>query len=163
MLRQYLLSVVHRYVYLSLAGRQHRQIFSERVTGGGRQPLVAQRAHAAVVLLHQDGHRMRKYHRAKLGIKLKHPLLLLLIGHPAQVLNLVKMFPTASLLALSYAAVVYAQQAGTLTAETHPKLSVSTCTSGGSCTSSTQTVVLDANWRWVHSTSSATNCYTGKL
>ena len=88
-------------------------------------------------------------------------LLLLLIGFPTQAFILVNMFPAASLLALSYAAVVYAQQAGTLTAETHPKLSVSTCTSGGSCTSATQSVVLDANWRWVHSTSGSTNCYTG--
>ncbi|VDC00014.1 unnamed protein product [Peniophora sp. CBMAI 1063] len=71
------------------------------------------------------------------------------------------MFPTTALISLTLAAVAYAQQAGTLTAETHPKLSVSTCTSSGSCTASTQSVVLDANWRWVHSTSGATNCYTG--
>lgn len=72
------------------------------------------------------------------------------------------MFPTTALLSLTLAAVAYAQQAGTLTAETHPKLSVSTCTSSGSCTATTQSVVLDANWRWVHSTSDSTNCYTGE-
>jgi cellulose 1,4-beta-cellobiosidase len=53
-----------------------------------------------------------------------------------------------------------AQQVGTLTAETHPPLTVSTCTSSG-CTTSAQSIVLDANWRWLHSTSGSTNCYTG--
>ncbi|KAJ1567359.1 hypothetical protein HK405_006265 [Cladochytrium tenue] len=54
-----------------------------------------------------------------------------------------------------------AQNAGTLTAETHPKLTVSTCTVAGGCTASTQSVVLDANWRWLHSVTGSTNCYTG--
>ncbi|CAL5873041.1 uncharacterized protein PFLUO_LOCUS7310 [Penicillium psychrofluorescens] len=58
-------------------------------------------------------------------------------------------------------ATVNAQQAGTLTAETHPSLTWSRCTSGGSCTSQTGSVVIDANWRWVHSVNSSTNCYTG--
>ncbi|KAK4575049.1 hypothetical protein LTR86_000901 [Recurvomyces mirabilis] len=63
--------------------------------------------------------------------------------------------------ALSLSAGVYAQQAGTLTAETHPKLTVSTCATGGTCTTVQHTIVLDANWRWLHSTSGATNCYNG--
>ena len=66
-----------------------------------------------------------------------------------------KVFAFASLLVAARA-----QQVGTLTTETHPRLSVSKCTSSG-CTVSQQTVVLDANWRWLHSTSGATNCYTG--
>jgi len=70
------------------------------------------------------------------------------------------MFQSATLAALSLGAGVYAQQIGTLTAETHPKLSTSKCTASG-CTTQQQTVVLDANWRWLHSTSGATNCYTG--
>lgn len=53
-----------------------------------------------------------------------------------------------------------AQQAGTLTAETHPPLTVSKCTASG-CTSSTQSIVLDANWRWTHDIEGYTNCYTG--
>ncbi|PQE27625.1 putative 14-beta-D-glucan cellobiohydrolase B protein [Rutstroemia sp. NJR-2017a BBW] len=53
-----------------------------------------------------------------------------------------------------------AQQVGTLTAETHPPLTVSTCTSSG-CTTSAQSIVIDSNWRWLHSTSGSTNCYTG--
>ncbi|KAH9855750.1 exo-cellobiohydrolase [Lenzites betulinus] len=71
------------------------------------------------------------------------------------------MFPAAALYAFSLLAVAYAQQPGTLTAEVHPKLSTKTCSAGGSCTTNANTVVLDANWRWTHSTSSATNCYTG--
>jgi hypothetical protein len=66
-----------------------------------------------------------------------------------------KVFAFASLLVAARA-----QQVGTLTTETHPRLSVSKCTSSG-CTVSQQTIVLDANWRWLHSTSGATNCYTG--
>ncbi len=58
------------------------------------------------------------------------------------------------------AAVAVGQQAGTLTAETNPALTWSTCTSAGSCTSVSGKVTLDANWRWVHS-STGTNCYTG--
>jgi cellulose 1,4-beta-cellobiosidase len=53
------------------------------------------------------------------------------------------------------------QQVGTQQAETHPSMSWSQCTSGGSCTSQSGKVVIDANWRWVHSTSDTTNCYTG--
>lgn len=58
-------------------------------------------------------------------------------------------------------ATVKAQAACTLTAETQPSLTWETCTSAGSCTSNTGSVVIDANWRWVHETNSSTNCYTG--
>lgn len=68
---------------------------------------------------------------------------------------------TLALAALTLGSVVQAQQAGTLTPEKHPPLSVSTCSAGGTCTSKTQSVVLDGNWRWLHSTSGSTNCYTG--
>ncbi|KAL2219910.1 cellobiohydrolase precursor [Thermoascus aurantiacus ATCC 26904] len=54
-----------------------------------------------------------------------------------------------------------AQQAGTLTAENHPSLTWQQCSSGGSCTTQNGKVVIDANWRWVHTTSGYTNCYTG--
>jgi cellulose 1,4-beta-cellobiosidase len=53
-----------------------------------------------------------------------------------------------------------AQQAGTNTAETHPALEVSVCTASG-CTTSAQSIVIDANWRWVHDVTGYTNCYTG--
>ncbi|RFU24712.1 hypothetical protein B7463_g11626, partial [Scytalidium lignicola] len=53
-----------------------------------------------------------------------------------------------------------AQQVGTNTPETHPPLTVSKCTSSG-CTTSQQSIVIDANWRWLHTTTGYTNCYTG--
>lgn len=54
----------------------------------------------------------------------------------------------------------HAQQAGTQTTETHPSLTVSECTASG-CTTSDQSIVIDANWRWVHTIDGYTNCYTG--
>ncbi|PIL25014.1 hypothetical protein GSI_12902 [Ganoderma sinense ZZ0214-1] len=71
------------------------------------------------------------------------------------------MFPSVALLSLSFLAIAYGQQVGTLTAETHPKLSVSQCSTGGSCQTLQRSVVLDSNWRWLHETSGSTNCYTG--
>ncbi|TAQ91024.1 hypothetical protein B7494_g623 [Chlorociboria aeruginascens] len=54
-----------------------------------------------------------------------------------------------------------AQQIGTLQAEVHPSLTWSTCAAGGTCTTTDGSIVLDANWRWVHQVGSSTNCYTG--
>ncbi|KZP24057.1 glycoside hydrolase family 7 protein, partial [Athelia psychrophila] len=71
------------------------------------------------------------------------------------------MFPTTTLLVLSFLAAGRAQQAGTQLAEVHPTLTWETCTANGACTTNTGQVVLDANWRWLHQTSSTTNCYTG--
>lgn len=70
------------------------------------------------------------------------------------------MFPFASLLSLSLLAVVYGQQVGTQTPETHPQLPSQQCTSSG-CKTLNTAVVLDSNWRWLHTTSGYTNCYTG--
>ncbi|EMC99908.1 carbohydrate-binding module family 1 protein [Baudoinia panamericana UAMH 10762] len=61
---------------------------------------------------------------------------------------------------LALGALVRGQQAGTLTAEVHPPLTVSNCTANG-CTTESHTIVLDANWRWLHSTTGSTNCYNG--
>ncbi|KAF5349083.1 hypothetical protein D9756_009420 [Leucocoprinus leucothites] len=72
------------------------------------------------------------------------------------------MFPKIALLALSFAAVAFGQQVGTNTAETHPSLPWQRCTKSGGCTTvSSGKVVLDANWRWLHTTTGFTNCYTG--
>lgn len=71
------------------------------------------------------------------------------------------MYTTLAFAALSLGAGVLAQQAGTLTTETHPPMSLSRCTSAG-CTKESHSIVLDANWRWLHSTSDSTNCYTGQ-
>ena len=43
-----------------------------------------------------------------------------------------------------------AQQVGTNTAETHPALTWAKCTKSGGCTSVAGSVVLDSNWRWLH-------------
>ncbi|EED14886.1 1,4-beta-D-glucan-cellobiohydrolyase, putative [Talaromyces stipitatus ATCC 10500] len=75
-------------------------------------------------------------------------------------LNSFKMYKNALILG-SLLATAHAQQIGNLTAETQPSLSWSTCTSGGSCTSKSASITLDANWRWVHSVNGSTNCYTG--
>lgn len=57
-------------------------------------------------------------------------------------------------------AVASAQQAGTQKEENHPSLNWKKCTADG-CTEQKGSVVLDANWRWVHSTDGYDNCYTG--
>ncbi|CAK7199251.1 Exoglucanase 1 [Sporothrix eucalyptigena] len=61
---------------------------------------------------------------------------------------------------LAFAAAVYGQQVGTLTAEKHPSMAIQACTASG-CTKEDTAVVLDANWRWTHVTSGYTNCYDG--
>lgn len=66
--------------------------------------------------------------------------------------------PAALALLISLAA---AQQVGTEQTETHPKMSWSTCTGQGSCTSKNAEVVIDANWRWLHNTDGYDNCYDG--
>jgi cellulose 1,4-beta-cellobiosidase len=55
-----------------------------------------------------------------------------------------------------------AQQACSLTTETHPALSWQRCTSS-SCTDVRASVVLDANWRWTHTVAGSDNCYDGNL
>jgi cellulose 1,4-beta-cellobiosidase len=59
------------------------------------------------------------------------------------------------------AAGAYAQQVGTSTAEKHPKITINKCTSSG-CTQTQNSIVLDANWRWLHNVGGYTNCYTGQ-
>ncbi|KAL5531100.1 CBH1_4 [Sanghuangporus baumii] len=71
------------------------------------------------------------------------------------------MFRAAALYFFTLLAVAHGQQAGTLTAETHPSLSVQQCTGSGSCTSQSRSIVLDSNWRWLHDVNGYTNCYTG--
>ncbi|KAG9017128.1 hypothetical protein FRB90_001650 [Tulasnella sp. 427] len=56
---------------------------------------------------------------------------------------------------------VSAQQVGTVTAKVHPSLTWYKCTTSGGCFAQAGKVVLDANWRWLHSASGYTNCYTG--
>lgn len=55
----------------------------------------------------------------------------------------------------------HAQSACTLTPETHPSMTWSKCAEGGTCTSQEGSVVIDSNWRWLHTTDGYVNCYTG--
>ncbi|KAF2184985.1 carbohydrate-binding module family 1 protein [Zopfia rhizophila CBS 207.26] len=60
-----------------------------------------------------------------------------------------------------FAAAASAQQVATLTTETHPQMPIQSCSAAGSCTTLNTAVTLDANWRWLHTTSGYDNCYTG--
>ncbi|ORY68870.1 glycoside hydrolase family 7 protein [Pseudomassariella vexata] len=64
-------------------------------------------------------------------------------------------------IASSLVAVSRAQQACSSTTETHPTMTWSKCAAGGTCTSQSGSVTIDANWRWTHTVSGSTNCYTG--
>jgi len=66
-----------------------------------------------------------------------------------------------AMLALSLLRATAAQQAGHTEKEGNPTITLKECTNAGGCTSQLKKVVLDANWRWVHSTSGYENCYTG--
>ncbi|KAK3897070.1 glycoside hydrolase, partial [Staphylotrichum tortipilum] len=52
-----------------------------------------------------------------------------------------------------------AQQPGTNTPEVHPRLTTWKCTTAGGCVAQDTSVVLDWNYRWIH-TSSGTSCTT---
>jgi len=64
-------------------------------------------------------------------------------------------------IASSLLAVAQGQLVGKETTETHPGMSFQTCTAKGSCTTKSGKVTLDANWRWLHTKTGYTNCYTG--
>ena len=71
------------------------------------------------------------------------------------------MFRKVALVAFTLAAMAAGQQVGTNTAENHPTLNSQKCTTAGGCVAQNTKIVLDSNWRWLHSTSGYTNCYTG--
>ncbi|TDL22747.1 cellulase [Rickenella mellea] len=71
------------------------------------------------------------------------------------------MLRASSLLSFALLAVVYGQQIGTNTPEVHPSMTSQTCTTAGGCVTQQTSIVLDSNWRWLHTTSGYTNCYTG--
>lgn len=53
--------------------------------------------------------------------------------------------------AASLLSVARAQLVGTQQTETHPGMTWQTCTAKGSCTTKNGKIVIDANWRWLHS------------
>jgi cellulose 1,4-beta-cellobiosidase len=63
---------------------------------------------------------------------------------------------------LSLASLAASQQVGTQQTETHPSLSWSQCTASG-CSTKSGSVVVDANWRWLHDVNGTENCYDGML
>eukprot|EP00957_Ditylum_brightwellii_P211714 15366497-Ditylum_brightwellii.AAC.1 len=60
-----------------------------------------------------------------------------------------------------YARMASGQQPGYLEQEGNPTITLKECTLSGGCSSKQAKLTLDANWRWVHSTSGYENCYTG--
>ena len=64
-------------------------------------------------------------------------------------------------LAIVLVSAVNCQQVGTNTAENHPSITVQSCSKSGGCQTQSKSVVIDANWRWTHTTSGTKNCYTG--
>src|SRR5512142_2432078 len=70
------------------------------------------------------------------------------------------LFQTGVFLA-SLLGTTHAQAVGKEQTETHPKMTWKKCSSGGSCTSVSGEVTIDANWRWLHGTSDTKNCYDG--
>lgn len=56
---------------------------------------------------------------------------------------------------------VQAQQSGSSTPEVHPSLSTQQCSSAGGCVIEQTSIVLDANWRWLHEVGGYRNCFTG--
>jgi cellulose 1,4-beta-cellobiosidase len=62
--------------------------------------------------------------------------------------------------ALPLMSLATAQQVGKQQSETHPKMSWKKCSGAGSCTTVNAEVVIDSNWRWLH-TSDGENCYDG--
>ena len=65
-----------------------------------------------------------------------------------------------SFFAATIAAIATAQQIGTNTQEQHLNLNWQNCESG-QCFNNAGSMVLDANWRWLHNVGGYTNCYTG--
>jgi cellulase len=51
-----------------------------------------------------------------------------------------------------------AQQIGPYTAEVHPKLTTWACTKAGGCVAQNTSVVIDANYRWVHQVGGYNSC-----
>ena len=79
---------------------------------------------------------------------------------PARFRQLFAMYAKFATLAALVAS-ASAQQVCSLTAESHPSLQWSRCTSGGNCSPVSASVTIDSNWRWTHQVSGATNCYSG--
>lgn len=67
--------------------------------------------------------------------------------------------PTAAVATFLLLQLTAAQQPGTITPEVHPQLTTSKCTTGGGCVEQNTSVVLDWNYRWIH-TADYASCTT---
>ena len=54
---------------------------------------------------------------------------------------------------------VHAQLRGHLQVEEHPSLIVHECTKAGGCIPHSKSVVIDANWRWIHKVNESVSCF----
>ncbi|RYP58661.1 hypothetical protein DL769_008847 [Monosporascus sp. CRB-8-3] len=66
-----------------------------------------------------------------------------------------------TLIAAGLMGLAAAQQAGNQQTETHPRLSWGRCSGKGNCQTTNAEVVIDSNWRWLHSVDGTENCYDG--
>jgi len=59
----------------------------------------------------------------------------------------------------NFSSFAVAQQAGEVTLEESPSMSLQTCSNSDGCRVENAGLVLDANWRWVHAVGGYNNCY----
>jgi cellulose 1,4-beta-cellobiosidase len=63
-----------------------------------------------------------------------------------------------AILGMSLVSAAAAQQAGSVTPESHPPITVKRCSKAGGCVEETTALVLDSQWRWLHDMNGYTNC-----
>jgi cellulase len=71
-----------------------------------------------------------------------------------------KTFQSLVATALAVLPLANAQQPGTSTPEVHPQLATWKCTTNGGCVQQNTSVVLDWNYRWIHTATGSTSCTT---
>lgn len=70
------------------------------------------------------------------------------------------MFSPLAVAVLAAVHVTNAQQPGSSTPEVHPQLPTWKCTTSGGCVQQNTSVVLDWNYRWIHTATGSTSCTT---
>lgn len=67
---------------------------------------------------------------------------------------------TQAMFALGLASFANAQNPGTVSPEIHPQLTTAKCTTEGGCITQNTSVVLDYNYRWIHTAEGYDSCTT---
>jgi cellulose 1,4-beta-cellobiosidase len=80
-----------------------------------------------------------------------------LIGIPT---GIAAMSRVSILVTSFFSALAFAQVPGPLTPEVHPPITSYKCTTAGGCKPVNSSIVLDANYRWLHNVDGYTNCVT---